>query len=131
MCPRLCYFGRSSLLSICGCFVSHDIPFCAFIRERLVLTLFSGTITKVDWDNENGKPEDTPEYYYNYQEAVPIEDVLKPWIKRFADLDWIPWNGPGCGTGEILRADLNNEDDRVNVSWPNSFSSVLERELFL
>lgn len=86
---------------------------------------FPGTITKVDWDNENYKPENTPEYYYNYQEAVPIEDVLEPWVKRFVDLEWIPWNGPGSETGEILRADWDKEEDGVHVSWPFFSTLVL------
>ncbi len=78
-------------------------------------------ITKVNSDNENHKPENTPEYHYNYQEAVPIEDMLEPGVKHFVDLEWILWNGPGSETGEIVRADWDKKEDGIHVSWPLFF----------
>lgn len=59
----------------------------------------------------------TGQLLHDYQEAVPIEDLLEPWIQRFVDLELIPWDGPGSDDGDILSADLHLEEDRNHVSW--------------
>ena len=74
---------------------------------------FSGTITKVDWDNMNGKPEDTPLFYYNWQQAVPAEEVLREWIRRFVELEWIPWPGLWDWEGGILQAENPQHQEQV------------------
>jgi len=62
----------------------------------------------------NGKPEHLPMYNYNWQQAVPAEDFLREWVRRYVELEWIPWPAPGSSSGDILRAD--RPKDQVHVS---------------
>jgi hypothetical protein len=73
-------FPRTSLSYPNAALPAYDFILASSFERASNSNYFPGTITKVDGDNENGKPENTPENYYNHQDAIPIEDVLELWV---------------------------------------------------
>ncbi len=74
------------------------------------------TITKAEWENPYGQPQGTAEYSYDWQEAFPAEEFLRDIIRRFIELEWIPWSGLFEWEGEILEPDGPYENLVPHVS---------------
>lgn len=74
------------------------------------------TITKAEWENPYGQPEGNAEYSYDWQEAFPAEEFLRDIIRRFVELEWIPWSGLFEWEGEVLEADGPDKTQVPHVS---------------